>query len=54
MILDEYQRMVPEFGLTVLDGTRPIAEQQARMRALVAPHLAGVLRAPARSVLSQV
>ena len=49
MVLDEYERMVPEFDLTVIDGTRPIPEQQARMRALVRPHLDGVLRSPARA-----
>lgn len=52
MVLSEYERMVPEFGLTIIDGTQPIAEQQARMRALVRPHLDGVLRAPER--LSQI
>jgi dTMP kinase len=54
LVLDEYERMAPEFGLTVIDGTRPIPEQQARMRELVAPHLAGALRAPARPQLAPV
>jgi dTMP kinase len=53
MILDEYERMVPEFGLTVIDGTRPIAAQQAQVREIVAPHLDGVLRAPARPTLAR-
>lgn len=34
-ILDEYEKMVPEFGLTVIDATLPIEEQQAQMRQLV-------------------
>lgn len=48
MILHEYEQMIAEFKLTVMDGTQPIAEQQARMRELVRPHLNGVLRSPVR------
>lgn len=54
MILREYERMVPEFGLTIMDGTRPIAEQQSRMRSLVLPHLDGVLRMPTRPAMLSV
>jgi hypothetical protein len=36
--------MVDEFGLTVMDATLPIPEQQRRMRQLVLPHLQGVRR----------
>ena len=43
-IRSEYERMTPEFGLEVIDATRPIAEQQARVREMVAPHLEGVLK----------
>jgi dTMP kinase len=43
----EYESLVGEYDLAVIDGTLPIAEQQARMRALVRPHLKGVLMAPA-------
>jgi len=43
-ILNEYEKMVPEFGLSVIDATLPIAEQQAQVRGLVEPHLKGVLR----------
>jgi len=43
-ILDEYEKMIPEFGLSVIDATLPIAEQQAQVRGLVEPHLRGVLR----------
>lgn len=45
-ILDQYERMVPEFGLSVIDATMPISEQQSMVRKLVEPHLAGVLRQP--------
>ncbi|MFM9957997.1 MAG: dTMP kinase [Phycisphaerales bacterium] len=45
-ILDQYEKMVPEFGLSVIDATLPIAEQQAQVRGLVEPHLRGVLRQP--------
>ncbi len=47
-IRDEYEAMVEEFGLAVIDGTLPIAQQQAQMRALVQPHLKGLMKAPAR------
>lgn len=45
-ILDQYQSMVGEFGLSVIDATLPIADQQAQMRELVKPHLANVIRRP--------
>jgi hypothetical protein len=38
--------MVDEFGLQVIDGTLPIAEQQRQVRAIVEPHLKGLLRRP--------
>ena len=34
-ILEEYEKMVPEFGLTVIDATLPIETQQQLMRQLV-------------------
>lgn len=34
-ILEEYEKMVPEFGLTVIDATLPIETQQQQMRELV-------------------
>ncbi len=34
-ILEEYEKMVPEFGLTVIDATLPIETQQQQMRQLV-------------------
>lgn len=38
-ILDEYDRMVDEFGLTVIDATRSIEQQQREMRRIVKKHL---------------
>lgn len=38
-IFQQYESMVPEFGLSVIDATLPIAEQQRQLRALVGPHL---------------
>ncbi|GAB4481035.1 MAG: dTMP kinase [Anaerolineae bacterium] len=44
-ILKEYDRLVDEFGLTVIDATRPLLEQQEEVRHIVEPHLSNVLRA---------
>jgi dTMP kinase len=55
-IIGEYERMVDEFGLTVIDATLPLIEQQEIIRELVEPHLTGVLKAERsawRDVLSQ-
>ena len=38
-ILDEYEKMVPEFGLTVIDATLPVEAQQAQVRHIVRMHL---------------
>jgi dTMP kinase len=43
-IVNEYESMIDEFGLTVMDATLPIPEQQRRMRKLVRPYLKGVRR----------
>jgi len=43
-IVCEYEAMVDEFGLTVMDATLPISEQQRRMREIIRPHLPGVRR----------
>ena len=40
-ILEEYDRMVEEFGLTVIDATRKIERQQREMRKIVMRHLSG-------------
>jgi dTMP kinase len=41
-ILDEYDKMVDEFGLTVIDATRSILDQQHEMRRIITPHLKGI------------
>ena len=38
-ILDEYDHMVGEFGLTVIDATQPIRTQQRQMREIVGRYL---------------
>ena len=44
-IVREYERMMDEFGLTVIDATLPLTEQQELVREIVAPHLRGALKA---------
>jgi dTMP kinase len=43
-ILEEYERMVDEFGLTVIDANLPLIEQQETVREIIAPLLTGALR----------
>jgi dTMP kinase len=43
-IIEKYEEMVKEFGLTVIDATRSIEEQQAEVRELVAKKLEGLRR----------
>jgi dTMP kinase len=43
-IVGEYEAMIKEFGLTVMDATLPIPDQQRHMRELVRPYLHGVRR----------
>ncbi|HXW62972.1 MAG TPA: thymidylate kinase [Candidatus Acidoferrales bacterium] len=38
-ILQEYERMIPEFGLTVIDATLPVEVQQAQVRQIATAHL---------------
>lgn len=38
-ILTEYEKQVEEFGLDVMDATRPIEVQQRELRAAIRPHL---------------
>ncbi len=55
-ILGQYQDMVDEFGLTVIDATQPLVHQQQQVRALVSPHLRGLARInlmPWREVLAK-
>jgi dTMP kinase len=43
-ILEEYEKMVPEFDLTTIDATRPIEEQQTQMRQIAKAKLAQAKR----------
>jgi len=47
-ILGEYDKMVDEFGLTTLDATLPLLEQQEQVREIVEPYLGEALRADRR------
>jgi dTMP kinase len=38
-IIEEYEQMIPEFGLTIVDATLPVEAQQARVRQIVQTHL---------------
>jgi dTMP kinase len=38
-IIDEYEKMIPEFELTVIDATLPIEIQQTRVRQIVKAHI---------------
>jgi dTMP kinase len=38
-IIDEYEKMIPEFGLTVVDATLPVEIQQAQVRQITRTHL---------------
>ncbi len=41
-ILDEYERIVPEYGLHVIDAAQPVELQQRMLRRAIKPHLAGI------------
>ncbi len=43
-ILKQYEALVKEFGLSVIDATLPIEEQQAQMRTIVKEKLSGLKR----------
>jgi len=43
-VLEEYDRIAEEYGLTVIDGSRSIVEQQRELRRLVKPLLKGIPR----------
>lgn len=44
-VLEEYDKVTEEFGLTVIDGKRSVVEQQREVRKLVKPLLKGLRRA---------
>lgn len=55
-ILGQYEQMIEEFGLTVIDATKPLVQQQQQVRALLMPHLRDVLKvnlSPWREVLAK-
>jgi dTMP kinase len=43
-ILEEYEKMVGEFDLTVIDATLPLIKQQETVREIITPLLTGALR----------
>lgn len=47
-IVEEYEKMVDEFGLAVIDATLPLLEQQEQVREIVEPHLTEALHAEPR------
>jgi dTMP kinase len=47
-IVDEYEKMVDEFGLVVIDATLSIEEQQAQMRQIVTEALTGTKKTRVR------
>jgi dTMP kinase len=47
-ILEEYDKMVDEFGLTVIDATLSLLEQQDQVREIVESHLVEALHAERR------
>lgn len=44
-ILEEYEKMIAEFHLQVIDATLPLLEQQEQVREIIEPHLSEVLQA---------
>ena len=47
-VIGEYDRMVDEFGLVVIDATGSIEEQQAQMRKIVTKTLTGARKTKVR------
>lgn len=47
-IIDEYEKMIDEFGLVVIDAIRSIEEQQSDVRRIVAEALTGTKRTKVR------
>ena len=44
MIMEQYEQITPEFGLTVMDATKAVEIQQRLLRKTVSPHLKGLYR----------
>ena len=45
-IQEQYEGLVPEYGLATMDATLPVEVQQRALRDLVRPHLRGIAPAP--------
>jgi dTMP kinase len=45
-IQQEYEGLVPEYGLSSMDATLPVEVQQRALRDLIRPHLKGITPAP--------
>jgi dTMP kinase len=45
-IMLEYEKLVQEYRLSVLDATKPVEVQQKALRRAITPHLAGLRKAP--------
>ena len=45
-IQQEYEGLVPEYGLSSMDATLPVEVQQRQLRELIRPHLEGITPAP--------
>ena len=52
-IINEYENMVDEFGLTIMDGTLPVLDLQKKMRAIVKKALRGWEGLPIPSVATR-
>jgi len=50
-IQQEYEGLVPEYGLSSMDATLPVEVQQRQLRELIRPHLEGVAAAPGTGLL---
>ena len=53
-VLEEYDRVTEEFGLTVIDGKRSVVEQQREVRKLVKPLLKGLRKTATRGAAAVV
>jgi dTMP kinase len=48
-ILEEYDKMISEFGLTMIDANRAIIQQQHQMRRIILPHLKNMKQSNVRA-----
>ncbi len=53
-ILIEYEKIVSEFGLTVIDATLPINDQQKKVREIVLKKIKGLKKFPKKHILPQL